>query len=86
MQVVYGIHVESIGARLGSDICVDLLCRVLSDVQEDSSVIVDSLLSYYQRKLLDMTCGPPPSQPNSSRLTVYPIQLSATDWEAPATR
>ena len=52
--LVYGMHVESIGARLSNDISVDMLCRLLSDIHEDSSVIVDSLLSHYQRKLLQM--------------------------------
>ena len=53
--LVYGMRLESIGARLKDDISVDMLCRVLADVHEDSSVIVDSLLSLYQRKLLQMT-------------------------------
>ena len=35
-------------------LAVDLLCRVLADVHKDSSEIVDSLLSTYQRKLLNM--------------------------------
>lgn len=52
--LVYGMHVDSIGARLSNDISVDMLCRLLSDIHEDSSVIVDSLLSHYQRKLLQM--------------------------------
>ena len=32
--LVYGMRLESIGARLANDISVDLLCRVLSDVHE----------------------------------------------------
>jgi len=53
--VVYGMMVESIQASLGHNgLSVDLLCRVLADVHQDSSEIVDSLLSSYQRKLLDM--------------------------------
>ena len=53
--VVYGMKVESIQEKLGKDgLSVDYLCRVLADVHEDSSNIVDSLLSGYQRKLLGM--------------------------------
>lgn len=53
--VVYGMKVESIQERLGDKgLSVDYLCRVLADVHEDSSKIVDSLLSSYQRKLLGM--------------------------------
>ena len=35
-------------------VSVDLLCRVLADVHADSSKVVDSLLSIYQRRLLGM--------------------------------
>lgn len=53
--VVYGLTVQCIGASVTEDgLSADLLCRVLADVHEDSSKLVDSLLSSYQRKLLNM--------------------------------
>ena len=46
--VVYGLTVQCIGASVTEDgLSADLLCRVLADVHEDSSKLVDSLLSSY---------------------------------------
>ena len=49
-----GMKVEAIGDRLADNISIDMLCRVLVDLQLDSSRIADDLLSWYQRNLLDM--------------------------------
>merc|ERR1719478_916660 len=47
-----GMKVEAIGDRLADNISIDMLCRVLVDLQLDSSRIADDLLSWYQRNLL----------------------------------
>jgi len=52
--VFNGLKVESIMDRMANNISIDLLARVLVDVQLDSSKILDDLLSGYQRGLLDM--------------------------------
>jgi WD repeat-containing protein 35 len=44
-SAIYGMLVESIGARLGHDISIDMLCRVMKDVIDDSSEMVESLIS-----------------------------------------
>mgnify|MGYP004413778995 CR=1 FL=1 len=49
-----GMKVEAIGDRLADNVSIDMLCRVLVDLQLDSSRIADDLLSWYQRNLLDM--------------------------------
>lgn len=52
--IVYGMHIEAILDRIKDNISLDHLARVLVDVQQDSSTILVSLLSTYQRSLLDM--------------------------------
>jgi len=53
-SVIYGMHVEAILDRIKDDLSLDHLARVLVDIQQDSSTILVSLLSTYQRALLDM--------------------------------
>ena len=52
--IVYGIKVEAILDRDASDVSLDHLSRLLVDVHQDSSKIMNDLLSQYQRSLLDM--------------------------------
>ena len=48
------MHIEAILDRIKDNISLDHLARVLVDIQQDSSTILVSLLSTYQRSLLDM--------------------------------
>lgn len=48
----YGMQVEAVMDRVRDNISLDTLCRLLVDVQIDSSTIIDSILSSHQRKLL----------------------------------
>lgn len=48
----YGMQVEAIMDRIKDNISLDTLSRLLVDVAIDSSTIIDSVLSSYQRKLL----------------------------------
>ncbi|OQR92707.1 WD repeat protein 35 [Achlya hypogyna] len=50
----YGMQVEAIMDRIKDNISLDHLSRLLVDVQQDSSKIVDSVLSAYQRSLLNL--------------------------------
>ncbi|ETV92521.1 hypothetical protein H310_13202 [Aphanomyces invadans] len=50
----YGMQVEAIMDRIKDNISLDHLSRLLVDVQKDSSQIVDSVLSAYQRSLLGL--------------------------------
>ena len=52
--VIYGIKVEAIMERTEESISVDMLSRLLVDVHQDSSQIMNDLLSAYQKSLLDM--------------------------------
>ncbi len=52
--VAYGLKVDAILNNSADNISLDLLARVLVDVNNDSSRIVDSLISEYQRTLLDL--------------------------------
>jgi len=56
--ILYGMKVEAIMERKADDVSLDMLSRLLVDVQSDSSKIVSDLLSVYQRSLLSMIfCG-----------------------------
>lgn len=52
--VIYGLKIESILDALADCTCVDHLARLLVDVHQDSSRIMNDLLSPYQRSLLNM--------------------------------
>ncbi|EKX46364.1 hypothetical protein GUITHDRAFT_70770 [Guillardia theta CCMP2712] len=52
--VVNGMKIEAIMERRADNISLDALARVLVDVQLDSSKILDDLLSWYQRSILDV--------------------------------
>jgi hypothetical protein len=56
--ILYGMKVEAIMERKADDVSLDMLSRLLVDVQSDSSKIIGDLLSVYQRSLLTMIfCG-----------------------------
>lgn len=50
----YGLQVESVMDRIKDNLSLDHLSRLLVDVQQDSSAIVDSIISQYQRDLLQL--------------------------------
>ena len=50
----YGLQVEAVMDRIKDNISLDHLSRVLVDVQQDSSAIVDAIISQYQRDLLNL--------------------------------
>ena len=50
----YGMQLEAVMNRIKDNISLDHLSRILVDVQQDSSSIVDSVISQYQRDLLDL--------------------------------
>lgn len=50
----YGMQLEAVMNRIKDNISLDHLSRILVDIQQDSSSIVDSVVSQYQRELLDL--------------------------------
>ena len=50
----YGMQLEAVMNRIKDNISLDHLSRILVDIQQDSSSIVDSVMSQYQRDLLDL--------------------------------
>mmetsp|Transcript_26207 Transcript_26207/g.32134 ORF Transcript_26207/g.32134 Transcript_26207/m.32134 type:complete len:845 (-) Transcript_26207:121-2655(-) len=50
----YGMQLEAVMERIKDNISLDHLARILVDVQQDSSSIVDSVISQYQRDLLNL--------------------------------
>merc|ERR1711871_1466425 len=50
----YGLQVEAVMDRIKDQISVDHLSRLLFDVQQDSSAIVDSIIRHYQRELMQL--------------------------------
>eukprot|EP01035_Chromulina_nebulosa_P020795 gene20795-26959_t len=50
----YGLQVEAVLERIKDNISLDHLSRLLVAVQQDSSAIVDALISQYQRELLQL--------------------------------
>lgn len=50
----YGMQIEAVMSRVKDNISLDHLSRILVDVQQDSSSIVDSVISQYQRDLLEL--------------------------------
>ncbi len=50
----YGMQIEAVMDRIKDNISLDHLSRILVDVQQDSSKIVDSVISKYQRDLLNL--------------------------------
>ena len=56
--VMFGMKVESIMDRVGEDISLDLLSRLIVDAHGDSAKIADALMSEYQRSILEAKCRP----------------------------
>ena len=52
--IIYGVFIDAVVDRKSDDISVDHLSRLLVDIHQDSSQIMNDLLSQYQRSLLDM--------------------------------
>lgn len=52
--IFYGMQIEAVMDRIKDNISLDMLSRLLVDVSLDSSTIVDSLISGYQRKLMNL--------------------------------
>lgn len=52
--LVYGIKVDAIMNRASNDVPIDYLARLLVDVHQDSSILINDLLSRYQLSMLDM--------------------------------
>ncbi|CAM9176318.1 unnamed protein product [Ectocarpus sp. 6 AP-2014] len=50
----YGMQVEAVMDRIKDNISLDHMARLLVDVQQDSSGIVDSIISQHQRELLNL--------------------------------
>jgi WD repeat-containing protein 35 len=50
----YGLQVEAVLDRIKDNISLDHLSRLLVDVQQDSSAIVDAIISQYQRELMNL--------------------------------
>ena len=48
------MRLESVLDRVRSNISLDLLSRVMVDLQQDSSKLIDSLVAEHQRGLLDI--------------------------------
>jgi len=49
----YGMQIEAVMGRIRDNVSLDHLARILVDVQQDSSTIVDSIISQFQRDLLN---------------------------------
>jgi WD repeat-containing protein 35 len=52
---MYGLEIDGICDRASDHVSLDHLSRLLADIHQDSSQIMSSLLSAYQRSLLDLT-------------------------------
>jgi hypothetical protein len=52
--ILYGVKMEAIGSRTAEDMSIDMLVRVLTDLQQDSCVVINDLLTHHQRGILDM--------------------------------
>eukprot|EP00949_MAST-11_sp_MAST-11-sp1_P000706 g706.t1 len=50
----YGMQIEAVLDRIKDNISLDHLSRLLVDVHQDSSVIIDSCMSSYQRTLMNL--------------------------------
>eukprot|EP01117_Protostelium_nocturnum_P009319 TRINITY_DN3338_c0_g1_i1.p1 TRINITY_DN3338_c0_g1~~TRINITY_DN3338_c0_g1_i1.p1 ORF type:complete len:862 (-),score=280.18 TRINITY_DN3338_c0_g1_i1:42-2627(-) len=56
-MVCYGLFVDAIMDKLHDHVSLDHLSRLLIDVHQDSSSILESLLTSYQRRLLETLLG-----------------------------
>lgn len=50
--VLYGIKIEAIMDHGADNVSLDLMSRLLMDIQNDSTRIIDSLVSEYQRRFM----------------------------------
>ena len=66
----YGMQIEAVMERIKDNISLDHLSRILVDVQQDSSSIVDSVISQYQRDLLNLVFQGDASNRNKVNLII----------------
>ena len=89
-DVICGIKVESCMTKILNDIPVDFLSRIAADVQVDSSKLTTSLMSPYQRNLLetvyDSRLWTEKSLPSSWLKPSHPSSALATTWTATRSR
>jgi len=81
--IFYGLIVEAIMDKISDNISLDTLSRLLVDVTIDSSTIVDSVISAYQRKLLALLYdGDAPNRDKVNLIIAKEItpRLSAEDY------
>ena len=50
--MLYGLRVDSVMDRVEHDVSIDLLSRLMVDLHVDSSTLMDSLITHYQRTVL----------------------------------
>jgi hypothetical protein len=68
--VFYGMQLEAVMDRIKDNISLDHLSRLLVDVAHDSSTIVDSVISAYQRRLLSLVFNGDISQRDKVNLII----------------
>ncbi|EKX48944.1 hypothetical protein GUITHDRAFT_68453, partial [Guillardia theta CCMP2712] len=51
-HILFGLEIESIMTRMKDDISIDLLSRTIVDIMQDSSTIIESILTENQKDLL----------------------------------
>jgi len=56
-SVIYGLEINSVMEALGERMSMDKLCRLLVDIQQDSSFLTYSITTAYQRVLMDTMSG-----------------------------
>ena len=78
----YGMQIEAVMDRIKDNISLDHLSRILVDVQQDSSSIVDSIISQYQRDLLSLVFrGDAPNRNKVNLIIANEIKPSLTAEE-----
>ena len=82
--VFYGMQVEAVLDRIKDNISLDHLSRLLVDVHIDSSKIVDSVISQYQRDLLNLIFMGDAQNRNKACFLPAPACLLPTGAHLPA--
>jgi WD repeat-containing protein 35 len=69
--VAYGCVLDSVSDRTsGANISLDLISRVLADLKQDTSKLIDDLISSYQRSLLDLVMNGEANSGNRVKYTM----------------
>ncbi len=67
--IIYGMFIEAVQERQADDISVDDLSRVMVDIHQDSSEIMNDIISQHQKDLLDTVyCGDAENRPKFNLL------------------